>query len=124
MDQRAKLTQNLPQMPEDHGNVVDAAAAYGEKRIADDFFQCASCQPTVVFHIADHRLNHCPALPREFGSSPGNAAARTADEDFHILHAMDAASAIDNRELRLLVGQDFDLLQHLGQHVAVVGQTG
>ena len=107
-------------MPQDHADVVTAAAEHGEESIALGSFQGASSQAAVVFHVSDHRLNGA-APSQKFGDGPGDAAPGTADEDPHVLDAVASVSSVNEGELRLLVGQYFDLFQRLVQRVAVIG---
>ena len=67
-DQQDQSVQNSSQVPEDHADVVTATAEHGEERVAPwGSFQGAPPQPTVVFHVPDHRLD-CTAPSQEFGN--------------------------------------------------------
>lgn len=121
-DQPDQLTNNSPQVPEDHADVVTTAAEHGEKSIAIGSFQGASRQSAVVFHVPDHWLYGATAA-QKFRDGPGDATLGTADEDLHIFHAMATVSAVNEGQFRLLIAQDFDLFQRLGQRVAVIGIT-
>lgn len=114
------MAQNVSQVPEDHADVVTAAAEDSEEGVSGCSFQWASCQAAVVLHVADHRLDSA-ASSLQFRDSPGDAPPRTADEDFHIPDAVSPISPIHKGHLGPLVGQDFDLLQRLAQGVAIVG---
>ena len=80
----------------------------------------ASPQPTVVFRVPDHRLD-CTAPSQEFGNRPGDTTLRAADENLHIFHAMATVSAIDKGHPGPLVCEGLDLVQRLGQRVAIMG---
>lgn len=99
-------------MPEDHADVVVAAAENDEAGVSNGSLQWTSCQTAVVLHVADHRLDGAAPL-QVFGNGPGDAAPGATDEDLHILDAVAPISAVDKGHLGLLVGEDFNLLQRL-----------
>ena len=119
-DQPDQSVQNSSQVPEDHADVVTATAEHGKQRVALGSFQGASPQPTVVFHVPDHRLD-CTAPSQEFGNRPGDTTLRAADENHSHFHAMATVSAIDKGHLGPLVCEGLDLFQRLGQRVAIIG---
>ena len=55
-EQPDQSTQNLPQVPEDHADVVTAAAEDGKDCVAIGSLERTSRQSAVVFHVADHRF--------------------------------------------------------------------
>lgn len=109
-------------MPEDHADVMAAAAEDGEEGISGDSFQRASRQAAVILHVSDHRFYRATP-PQEFGNRSGDAAPGAADEDVHIFHTMAAIPSIHKGHVWRLIGQDFDLLQGFGQRMTVVGIT-
>ena len=122
-EQPNELAQKHPQVPEDHADVVPAAAQDREDGVAGRSLQRASGQAAVVLHVANHRLDGASSS-QQFRDGPGDAASRTADEDLHGLDAVAAVSAIDEGHVRARAGQDLNLFQRFVQSVAVVGIAG
>jgi len=69
-DQPDQSAQKDPQVPEDHADVMAAAAEYGEEGISGGSFQRASRQAAVVLHVSDHRFYRATP-PQEFGNRSG-----------------------------------------------------
>lgn len=90
-------------MPEDHTDVVAAAAEHGEDGIAFFTLEWTPRQAAIVFHMAYYRL-YGAATAQKFGDGPGDATPGTADEDLHTLDPMAAVSPIDEGKFGLLIG--------------------
>ncbi len=97
-----------------------AGAEDGEERVADGSLQRAARQPPVGLHVADLRLDGAAAA-QELGECRREAPAGAADQHAGGLDAVPAVAAVDDGEGRAAIGQHLDLLERLGEGVAVVG---
>ncbi len=107
-------------MGEDLAEVVAAGAEDGEERVAGGSLQRTSRQPAVGLHVADLRLDGAAAA-QELGERRREPPAGAADQHARGLDAVAAIAAIDDGEGRAAIGQHLDLLESLGEGVAVVG---
>ena len=108
-----------PEMGQDLADIVTAGAEDGEDCVADAPLQRTSGKTSVGFHVPDLRLDSTSS-PEELCQERGDAASRAADQDLGGLHAMAAIAAINDSEIRHLLGQDGNLLQCRRQGMAVV----
>lgn len=104
VDQPDQQTKSIPQVPEDHADVVTTAAEHGEQGVTVGSLQWASRQAAVVFHMADHRLNGASSS-QQFRDGPADAAPGAADQDLYSFDAMAPVATIDEGHLRALIGQ-------------------
>ena len=122
-DHRDEEGQKRPEVGEDLADVVAAATEDGEDGIAEGALQGASREAAVGLHMADLGLDGrtTPELAQQIGRK---AASCATDQHARCQDAMAAIAAVDHCQRRALAGQDFHLLQRLGQGVAVVRVAG
>lgn len=109
-----------PEVGQDLSDVVSAGAEYGEEGIPDGAPQRASRQAAVGFHVTDFGLDGAAAA--KVGDQLWRQAAPgAADQDACPVLAMAAIAAVDDGQIRALVGQDFHLFQCRAEGMAVVG---
>ena len=100
--------------------VVTAGAEDGEERVAGGSLQRTARQAAVGLHVADLRFDGAAAA-QELGERRRKPPAGAADQHARGLDAVPAVAAVDDGEGRTAIGQHLDLLESLGEGVAVVG---
>ena len=109
-----------PEVGQDLADIVSAGAEHGKEGIPDGAFERAARETAVGFHVTNFGLDGAAAA--EVGNQLWRQAApRAADQDSGPVLAMAAIAAVDDGQIRALVGQDFHLFQRRAEGMAVVG---